>query len=836
MVRTGLSLASLRFFLQHPWQLWLTLLSIALGSAVMIAVDLANQSARESFGRSVDAVAGHSTHRILGGRDGIDERFYTRLRIEHRVRDSAPVVEGHFDHRGERYTLIGMDVFAAPMIGATGERFSQSLISELLTRPNTVLLTEATAGRLGIGESMSVTLSLNGSMQTLRIAGFLQDSESLLDNVLLTDIASAQELFAKQGRLDRIELQLEGAEVDSLKRLLPPALRLEASQARSQALDQMTEAFRINLAAMSLLAMLVSAFLVYNTMTFSVLQRRRQFSIERMLGVTGRQLALSIFIEATLLALLGAMLGTFFGVLLGQGLLALITRTISDLYTSIDFTVLSVQPLLLVKGFGLTLLAVWLAAAAPALEAARVPPVTVSRRSETEIQARRIVPWLLAGGVLLSLAGAGLLAWLDRGLLPAFVALFLIVIAYSFFIPSLSGIVLWLIERLSPGSLIAAMAVRGIRASRSRTNLAIVALAVAVSATVGVGIMIDSFRTTVAGWLSLTLQSDLYISTDQGNSSQRAVLDDYWRSAVSGLDGVSSVSTGKHLTVTVEGLPVPLLALDAGIRGARGFRFLDGDADSTWRVFQAGEGVLISEPFAWHHRLQRGDDFTIAHENGQTLPFKVAGVYRDYSASQGMLVMPRSLYRRYWQDDYITTMGLYLDDDADLPGLREKLSALAADATQPVLIRSNAEIREHSMDIFDRTFAITNVLRLLVIIVAFVGVFSALMALFLEKSHEFSVLRASGMTGGQLTGMVLFQTCIIGLIAGLLALPLGWLMSEILIGVINQRSFGWSMDRHFAPQILVQALLLSTVAALIAGIYPTRRIAGISIGRGLREL
>ena len=274
----------------------------------------------------------------------------------------------------------------------------------------------------------------------------------------------------------------------------------------------------------------------------------------------------------------------------------------------------------------------------------------------------------------------------------------------------------------------------------------------------------------------------------------------------------------------------------SGTRETRQFKFLEGDEETIWRRYLNAETVLISEPFAYHQKLKQGELFEGISADGQHLTLEVGGIFQDYSATQGMVVMSRALYAQYWQDTDISSIGMLLDQGVDPQIIRQQLSVWAKAANQPVRIRSDKEIREASLEVFDRTFAITNVLRLLVIIVAFVGVFSALMALFLEKNREYAVLRATGLTPSQLTKMVFLQTLLIGFLAGLLALPLGWLMSEILIQVINQRSFGWTMDSAVSPMIIIHALLLSIGAALLAGIYPTRRISKVSLRQGLRDL
>lgn len=846
-IPTSLFVSSWRFFKKHPWQLWMTLLSIALGSAVMIAVDLANNSARDSFTESVQTISGRMTHRIVSSnKHGIEEQFYTHLRTKLGYRKSAPIVEGDLIIQGEQYQLIGIDIFAEPLFsgGKAGSEDDFSVktntFMQLLVKPNSVIVAHNSGERLGMQIDQPFELSVNGKRQSINPIGFFPEAQNAaLDNFLLTDISTAQEILEKFGSLDRIDLILNDDEASQLSANLstrtPEDLTLKTLQNEKNALQQMTAAFRTNLTAMSLLAMLVGAFLVYNTMTFSVLQRRQQFAVERMLGVTGGQIFLHILIEAMVLGLIGSLLGIVLGVFLGQGLLVLITRTINDLYTAVDLNVLLLQPMLIIKGIGIALLTVFIATLAPAWEAAKVQPAIVNRSSELELHFNRLMPWLVIIGLFLVILSGVLLLSFERSLFGGFVALFLMVIGYSLWIPLFVSLLLRLFSSKN-ANLLWSMATRGIQASLSRTNLAIIALAIAVSATVGVGIMITSFRSTVSDWLETTLQSDIFISANRNSSSsERGKLDEFWLEEIRQLSSIESISTGRTSKVTVDGVPTPVFVLNPGQHGHTGFKLLQGNLETAWKRYLTGEVVLVSEPFAYHHKLSVGDHFQLTGDANQNLNFEIGAIYQDYSATQGMLVMPPALYHKHWDDHSISSIGLMLEDGVNIKDVREQLSLMAKRSSGAVKIRSNKEVRDISLEVFDRTFAITNVLKLLVILVAFVGVFSALMALFIEKGREFAVLRATGLTPQQLTKMVLLQTGIIGLLAGLLALPLGWAMSEILINVINQRSFGWTMSRSFPPIIIVQALLLSIGAALLAGLYPVRRISQISISQGLRR-
>lgn len=838
MVVHTLLRSSLRFFRQHPWQFWLSILSLALGTAVVVAVELANDSARRAFALSLDALTGRTTHQIIGGSRGFDEAIYRRLRVEWGVRNSAPVVEGLLNLGGETFTLLGVDPFAEPMFRGATARFSPALLRPLMTTPGGVLMSESGARRLALEVDEKAVAKINAQAREIVLLGFFEGEKPAgSDNLLLADIATAQELFGKTGKLDRIDLILTAARAEALAKRLPPHLRLHSSHLRRGALEQMTRAFHTNLTALSLLALFVGGFLIYNTMTFSVLQRRPQLAVQRMVGVTGRQVFFHVLLEALCLGVVGTSIGLLLGVVLGQVLLQLVTRTINDLYFVLSVNALHLHPLLFLKGLAVALSATLLAAVGPALEAARTPPVAVQRRSRLERRSRWMTPKLaLAGGVLL-VAGPLLSTYSGHSLTAGFVALFLMIGGYSLMIPLVLLFALEALGRIKIGrGFWWPLAVRGVRSGLSRSSLAVAALAVAISATVGVGIMIGSFRYSVDEWLALTLASDLYVSA-HGSAPARAdgTLDPSWPSFVRGIPGVASLSTGRSLKLDLNNAPVDVMVMAPGRHSAQGFRFLHGEPGRVWAAFERGEVVLISEPLASHRNLQVGDSIELVSDRNGPVSLPVGGVFRDYSSPQGLLVLPRVWYDQHWEDPGISAVGILLAPQAGQEMVLIRLRQWAAKTDHAVIIRSNREIRERSLEVFDRTFVITHVLRLLAIVVAFVGVFSALMALLLESQREYAILRSTGVTPGRMAAIILLKTGIIGLLAGLLSLPLGWLLSEMLIEVINQRAFGWSMARSMPAGVFLQAMILALGAALLAGVYPARRIAGLPIAKALRE-
>lgn len=838
--------ATTRYLRRHPAQLALVILGVALGVAVVVAVDLANAAAARAFALSSEAVAGRATHQIVGGPAGVDDAVYVRLRRAG-ITDAAPLVEAYGRARGpagdETLQLLGVDPLAEAHFRAQLEGLDARVLRRLLTEPDTVLLADITARRLGLHPGDRLELRLAGRTHSLTLLALLPSRDAargVRDGMLIADIATAQELANQVGRVSWIDVVIpEGAGGERLReniaKLLPPDATVQTARARGAALAQLTRAFRINLTAMSLLALVVGTFLIYNTMTFSVLQRRALIGGLRALGVTRAQVFRLILTEALAVGLVGGAFGVALGLALGTGLVRLVARTINDLYFVVQVTGLPLLPVPLMKGFALGLLATVAAALIPAVEAAGTSPRLALRRSAIESRARRFMPWFALLGAAMTGVAALLLVAPARSLLAGFAALFLLILGLTLATPlAVAGLVRIgnvLVARLG---LAARLAVRSIGASLSRTGVAIAALMLAVAASVGVGVMVASLRGAVDAWLAATLSADIYVSTP-GFTAQRSPpqLEPQVIAAIRQVPGVEAASAARYVQVDSSFGPTELLALDAQPRRGSRFMLKEGDPGTVWPAYDAGRGIVITEPYAYRHGLGPGDAVTLRTRTGP-LPFPVIGVLVDYSTEQGMIVMNRVLYRQHFDDPAISSLRLYLAPDAAFAPTLAAVRA-AARGDEAVVIRSNRELRRTSLEIFDRTFTITRVLRLLAIAVAFVGILSALMALQLERAREFALLRAQGMTRGEVQGMVSVQTGVMGLIAGVLALPAGWLLALVLIHVINRRAFGWSLQTVLPVEVLVQAVTLAVVAALIAGLYPGWRLAHARPAQALRE-
>ncbi len=826
---------------------------------MIVAIDLANGSAQRAFELGTETVTGRATHQIDGGPSGLDAAIYTTLRRDLGYRLSAPVVEEYVvatELDGQPLRLLGVDPFAeAPFRSYLGPDDDSrgpmpDYLRPLMVRPRTGLISTSLAERYGLAAGDTIPIRVGSRTLDIELVGLLAPSDDLsrraLDTLLITDIATAQEVLGQVGRLTRIDLIVPegeaGAEIlAEIEAILPPSARIAVSAARSGTVNEMTAAFELNLTALSLLALVVGMFLIYNTVTFSVVQRRPVIGTLRALGVTRREIYGLILLEAILLGIVGTLAGLGLGLVLGRGAVQLVTRTINDLFFVVAVRDVTVPVWTLVKGGLIGVAAAGVAAALPAFEATNVAPAGALQRSSIEDRARAMLPWVTVAALVL-LAGGTLLLIPEWSLIVAFAGLFAIIIGAALLAPLVT---LWLMRGAQHitgrvGGVIGRMAPRTVMRTLSRTSVAVAALMVAVSVIIGVGVMIGSFRTTVELWLEEVLQADIFVSPPSLNAAQvTATLDPALIEQLDAFPGIARTATTRGVDVAAflthdapgDVLTVRLAALSNDIAGAdRRYRAAVGDWQATWAAVEAG-GVIVNEPLANRYDFGVGDSITLQTDQGAQ-PFEIVGVTVDFDVNP-VVFMADSVYRQWWADRAISAMALFVAPGVDVDAKVDELRAAFGDQAA-LLIRSNRGTRQNALNVFDRTFAITIALQVLATIVAFIGILSTLMSLQLERRREIGVLRATGMTRRQLWRLSLLETGLIGGSAGLLAMPTGFILAVILIYIINLRSFGWTLEMRLDPLEFGQAFLVALGAALLAGLYPAWRMGHIPPAEAVR--
>ncbi|MFT7618409.1 MAG: putative ABC transport system permease protein [Planctomycetota bacterium] len=840
-----LFVSSLRDAMRHPWLALLFVVGIAASVALVVAIDLAIESSSRAFTLSTDALKGDATHRILGGPSGIPEGYYRELRVTHGLRKIAPIIEADLRSASPAegwVRLLGIDPWAESTFrpGLQPDNQQANGPNELVAQAGSALLSRRRADRLGLNKGESIELIVNGELKKVTICGFytLQgEAASAPDDIMVVDLATAQELLGKEGFLTAIDVILSGdQESDTaqaiISRTLPTGLTLTEVDSRGNS-DQLLMAFRQNLEFLSLLALVVAAFLVYNTATFSVVRQRELYGRFRSLGASSGQVLGAVMLSALVFGALGTVLGVALGIALGSGLVGIVSQTINDLYFVVTVNEVALSPVTLAKGILLGLGATLAATYVPAREAAHAPLRRVMSRADIELRAGRRAPHWAKAGVLAIVAGGAIIAWPQGGLWACQIALAFFILGFAWMTP-LATRGLATLVRNPVGKLFGMtgrMASRGIHTSLSRTSVAVGALGIALALTLSVGQMISTFRVSVVDWLETTLAADVYVTVPRPVAGSRtsAELSPALVKRLMAAPGIASTTTNRTVRIQSRDQEHKLVVLSLDPTRPRGFSFTKGDDDAIWREFDHEDCILLSEPFASQFDMTVGDEIPLSTRNGEKI-FRVNGVFRDFASEHGYIIMSRPTYDRHWDDPRVTALGLFAKPGHDL--LRE-LNAIVGE-NQGLTIQSQGDLKRTSIEIFDRTFTITSVLRLLSAVVAFIGVFSALMAIQLERRREIGILRAAGMTKKGIALLGVVQSALLGLFAGLLAIPLGIVFTWILTVPVNQRSFGWTLPFDFEPLSLVVIVAFGVLTAVVAGALPAWLMSRLEVAKALR--
>jgi putative ABC transport system permease protein len=822
----------------------LSVTAVALGIAAVVAIQLADRSAIASFQESVTQITGRANLSIAGLAPFAEEllpRAYEAFAGRQSEVELSPVVEGVAVEAESREALdvLAVDLATDRAVRDTAVEGIRSVrdMLLLLTDPGSLLVGCRFAARHRLRPGSVVSLIVNDRRRAFRVRGILSETgpgAALAGNIAVMDIAAGQLLFGRLGRLDRIDLVVPAEQLDDARRrlapLLPPGVKLERSQARGEQVEKMLRAFRLNLSALSLVSLIVGAFLIYNTVAVSVVRRRPEVGALRAVGATRGRVMRLFLAEAVLLGLAGSALGIGVGRLLANQALALVAGTVNSLWfplvpspVHLDWRLAAVA---LAIGAGVALLS----AVLPAREAAAVEPAQAVRRGAHEHlrQLRRNRD--AAAGLVALVAAYGLarLPALDSRPLFGYGAAILLVGGFALLMPlamtGLSRVASAALGRMN--SVAGLLAARSLSASLGRASVLAMALATAIAMMASVAIMVTSFRRTVDFWAAQTFRADLFIRSAgaSGGRLPQATIDPLAIQAIAATPGVAAVDAFRAVEITFRGNPAFVACGDWDVLRRYGnLMFLDGRRAG--EVMRPAPGlVVISEPFSLGNQVRQGDTILLPTPAGDR-PFRVAGVYYDYTSDRGYAVMDRSDWLRYGGGPEATSLAVYLQPGADAERVRQTLSQRTA--SRALLITLNRELKANVMRIFDRTFAITWVLEAIAIAVAVLGIANALLALVLERRRDLGILRYLGASGRQLRRLVVFEAALLGLLACAAGLLLGVALSLVLIYVINRQSFGWTIQFSLPVGFLALATLAIYAVTCLSALFPARQAARI---------
>ncbi len=839
----------LRGLRRHRLLALLNVLSVALGIAVYLAIQIANHSANRSFAAGIDLVAGKAHLEIRGD---VDETLWPVLTKQPGVRAVTGLVEGTVtlpDFPGEYLRVLGVDLFTGEPfrtfdIGAKGGR---PALESWMGEPGGIAVTAAFAGRCGWKVGDTFRALVNSETKTLRIAALIESGDSpaaAQPRFAVMDIGWAQELFAKQGHLSSLQLLLDDprrspAVADSLRPLLPPGLAAEPPRQRSAQIQNMLSAFQLNLTALSMVSLLVGVFLIYNTISASVARRRVEIGILRAIGATRWEVRALFLGEALILGALGIAVGAVGGVALARVLTGAVAKTISSLYVllSIDRSWLSPAQFLTaaIFGFGAVLAGAWL----PASDAAKINPVAaLSLGAHAERSIARAPRWSGVGALfLLAAAFAGWLALRTGPPAWSFAAAFGVLAGFALFAPAATKLFGDAASAGVPFGILWRLAADNLRRSIHRNAVTVAALAAAIAMMVGLMVMIHSFRQSVDAWINRGIAADLFIAPASNETIglsafvPPAAID--WLRA---RPEISGVDTFREMSVQVsarnaESKPALLAIVQGEYR--HNLTFLGGDDERKMaRVFHK-HGVAVTEPFARKFGIRDGDRITLTTPRGPA-EFEVAGIYSDFTRDQGVILIARPSFDAFWSDPGVNSLAVYLRRDQAWEPLADAFRARFSRAGE-FAIYSNRALRQRILTIFDQTFAVTYILRTVAILVAIAGIFLSVTTLVAEREREIGALRAIGASRGQVQALLMLESAMLGLIATVLGLAAGTVLAMTLTWVVNPAFFGWTIALQFPWPSLAATPLWILPAALLAAWYPAARASRTPIATAVRE-
>lgn len=843
----------LRPLIHEKLRTGLTILGIAVGVAVIVAIQLANQSALRAFRESVDAVAGRANFQIAGESGQLDETLLLHLRWlwDHGGR-FAPVIdtEGVVEPKQLPIRLLGVDLLSdlhfrdyryAKVLTDPATRQPGGPATYLaLFRTDSVILPETFAHEHGINIGDSITLEFGGRSARMVVRGILQSrgpATAFNGSIAICDIAAAQASFGMRGRLTRIDLLIPDGLANIVAKQLPPGVRLERPSRRNERVEKMLRAFRVNLFALAGVALLVGMFLVYNTVLISILRRRRDVGVLKTLGVSPRQIFVAFLGEGLAFGLLGSIAGIALGTTIAEAILNLVGRTINALYVTSQPEAVVLTPGVVASGIAVGVFLSLVSAIQPAIEAAQVRPNAMIRPG---LQQRVGNTNALVVAALLSFtaaAGFSRLPALNGIAAGGYLSVVFVVAGFSLLAPAIVRTTSRLLRPVMTraAGIVGTLAAASLPASLRRTAVASAALSLAIGMMVAVGLMVGSFRETVRIWVNQTVQSDLWLRPAKRLTNADAALfpasigDEVRRVPfVRAVDRVRgrNVLYGDTIIAVGSG-DFDIAARDGDLPMIR-----PRSAREALREAIRRDGVFVSESFAIKFNKDVGDVVRLPVAGG-TREFPITGVYRDYSNDRGVVVMNRPLYVRSFRDDAINTVVVFLKPGVDPEEARRRLEAMFG-VKYHAFAFSNASIRGEVMTIFDQTFMITYALLGVAIIVAVLGIINTLAALILERTRELALLRVSGLSRRQLTAMLVLESSMIGVASTVAGLVMGYVLSFILIYVINKQSFGWTIEFHTPARLIAASLAVTFAATVLAGLVPSRVAQRMNLAAALK--
>ncbi len=820
---------------RHRVRTLLTTLGIVLGVAVFIGMHTANQSVLFAFRKTIDRIAGKAELQVTAGESGFPEEILERVQAIPEVRVAVPVIEAPVDSglEGEGNLLVlGVDMTGDRSLRDYDLESGEDAVVDdplvFLAQPDSLIVTQEFAERNRLQIGSRVPMQTMDGEKRFTVRGIMKSgglSQAFGGNLAIMDIYAAQMVFGRGRQFDRLDLALaEGVSLAegraAIEATLGPGFQVEPPSSRGQQVDSVLRVYSFTATLNSAFALFIGMFIIYNSFSIAVTQRRHEIGVLRALGASRAQIRNLFLIESGLSGLAGSALGLVAGLLLSRALAGFVSNMIRDIYGVAERTVeVATNPVLLGTGMAAGVATSLVAGFLPARSAARVDPIQALQKGRVQVltagenRMRRAVAFAFA-------IGAGLLLVVARESVAFYTGMALALLSMLLLGPSAA---LWLTRALRPAlkwlrPVEGALAADSLIQAPRRTSATVTALMLSLALVISLGGIAKASFDSIMDWTTTALNPDLFVTPTPNISDRVFRFSPSVADAIAEVEGVETVQRVRTHRVQYRGTPVMLVAVEADSLGDRAARPPVEGPPEMYDMAARGEGVILSDNFAGLYGLHAGDVIGLDTPTGaRQVP--VIGLVVDWSDQQGTILMDRKSYMEWWGDDSLNVIRVYVKDGVDVAAVRQRIIDRFA-GTKRLFVLTNTEIRSWIAGLTNQWLGLSYAQIAIAVLVAVLGIVNTLTVSIIDRRRELGVLQAVGGLRNQIRHTIWMEAVAIGVVGLIMGLAAGSVMLRYVLEMTRRDLTGMALPYTFPAEIAGLLVPLILGAAFVAALWP----------------
>jgi putative ABC transport system permease protein len=821
---------------RHRLRTVLTTVGIVLGVAVFVGMHTANQSVLFAFYKTIDRIAGKAELQITAGEGGFPESVLERVQAMPDVRVAVPVIEAPVDTnlKGEGNLLI----LAVDMTGDRSlrdydlESGDEAVIDDplvFLAQPDSLIVTREFADRNGIRIGSKMPMRTMDGEKQFTVRGIMKSgglTQAFGGNLAVMDIYAAQMVFGRGRTFDRVDLALnEGVSLaqgrSAIEKLLGPGFQVEPPSSRGQQIDSVLRVYSFTANINSAFALFIGMFIIYNSFSIAVAQRRREIGILRALGASRGQIRTLFLVESGLSGLVGSLVGLGFGVLLSRGLALYISGLIAGVYGIAERTTeIATEPTLMMFGLAMGVATSVLAGFIPARNASRVDPIQALQKGRYQVLSAGENRIRRVAAMALGTASVALLVFAARSMALFYAGFAMAVLTLLLLSPTAA---LWLTQALRPvlrwlRPVEGALAADSLIQAPRRTSATVTALMLSLALVVTLGGLAKASYDSIMNWTTMALNPDLFVTASQSLTERNFRFPPAVGDELAKIEGVDEIQRVRSHRIVYNGTPVMMVAVEAKSMGNRARRPPVEGPPEMYEMAAQGKGVILSDNFARLQNLHYGGVMDLATPTGvQKVP--ILGLVVDWSDQQGVILMDRASYIRWWGDDTVNIFRIYVKKGVPPMDVRQRIIERFA-GTQRLFVLTNKEVRSWISGLTEQWLGLAYAQIAIAVLVAILGIVNTLTVSIIDRRRELGVLQAVGGLRNQIRHTIWMEALTIGVVGLVMGFAVGSVTLHYVLEMSRRDMTGMSLPYTFPWAIAGLLVPLILASAFVASLWP----------------